>query len=299
MLTTTALATQAPILLAPAMESQMWTNPVTQDNVSRLRRLRDVTLIGPEEGRLASGASGVGRMAEPEEILDAAYWALGRAGPLAGRRVIVTAGGTREPLDPIRYLGNRSSGRMGYALARAARDRGALVTLVSTTGQPAPFGVELLAAETAAEMGDAVLDTLASADVLLMAAAVADYRPATTAEQKIKKGEDLTLTLVRTPDILAHVATRRRPAQVVVGFAAETENLLQNALEKLRRKHLDLIVANDARQAMGAAANQVTLLGADGSVEELPLLPKDEVAERILDQIVNLLLRSQSAKSEG
>jgi phosphopantothenoylcysteine decarboxylase/phosphopantothenate--cysteine ligase len=299
MLTTTALATQAPILLAPAMESQMWTNPVTQDNVSRLRRLRDVTLIGPEEGRLASGASGVGRMAEPEEILDAAYWALGRAGPLAGRRVIVTAGGTREPLDPIRYLGNRSSGRMGYALARAARDRGALVTLVSTTGQPTPFGVELLAAETAAEMGDAVLDTLASADVLLMAAAVADYRPATTAEQKIKKGEDLTLTLVRTPDILAHVATRRRPAQVVVGFAAETENLLQNALEKLRRKHLDLIVANDARQAMGAAANQVTLLGADGSVEELPLLPKDEVAERILDQIVNLLLRSQSAKSEG
>jgi phosphopantothenoylcysteine decarboxylase/phosphopantothenate--cysteine ligase len=299
MLTTTALATQAPILLAPAMESQMWTNPVTQDNVSRLRRLRDVTLIGPEEGRLASGASGVGRMAEPEEILDAACWALGRAGPLAGRRVIVTAGGTREPLDPIRYLGNRSSGRMGYALARAARDRGALVTLVSTTGQPTPFGVELLAAETAAEMGDAVLDTLASADVLLMAAAVADYRPATTAEQKIKKGEDLTLTLVRTPDILAHVATRRRPAQVVVGFAAETENLLQNALEKLRRKHLDLIVANDARQAMGAAANQVTLLGADGSVEELPLLPKDEVAERILDQIVNLLLRSQSAKSEG
>ncbi len=292
MLTTTALATQAPLLLAPAMESHMWTNPLTQDNVERLRQLRDVTLVGPGQGRLASGAIGVGRMAEPEEILDAACWVLGRQGPLVGRRVVITAGGTREPLDPIRFIGNRSSGRMGYALARAARDRGAQVTLLSTTGQPAPFGAELMAVETAAEMRQAVLDTLDGADVLLMAAAVADYRPATAADQKIKKGDEgLALSLVRTPDILAEVAELRRADQVIVGFAAETENLLENALDKLQRKRLDLIVANDARQAMGAAANQVTLIGADGSVGQLPLLSKDEVAGQILDRIVDLLAK--------
>jgi len=299
MLTTTALATEAPILLAPAMESHMWTNPLTQANMARLCELRDVALVGPEEGRLASGASGLGRMAEPEEILDAAQWVLGRHGPLAGRRVIVTAGGTREPLDPVRFLGNHSSGKMGYALARAARDRGAQVTLISTTGQPAPFGAELVPVETAAEMLNAVLDALTAADVLLMAAAVADYRPATTADHKIKKGEGgLALELVRTPDILAQVAQVRRADQVIVGFAAETENLLENARGKLRRKHLDLIVANDARQAMGAATNQVTLVGADGSVEELPLLSKDEVAHRILNRVVNLLASSSNVKRQ-
>jgi phosphopantothenoylcysteine decarboxylase/phosphopantothenate--cysteine ligase len=254
MLTTIALATKAPILLAPAMESQMWSNPITQDNVSRLKSLRDFALVGPGEGRLASGASGVGRMAEPEEILDAARWVLGREGALARRRVLVTAGGTREPLDPIRFLGNRSSGRMGYALARAARDLGAQVTLISTAGQPAPFGTELLPVETAAEMRDAVLHALPSADVLLMAAAVADYRPALVADQKIKKDpatvEGLELELVRTPDILADVSTVRRSDQVVVGFAAETENLIENARDKLQHKDLDLIVANDARQAL-------------------------------------------------
>jgi len=290
MLTTTLLAAQAPILLAPAMESHMWSNPLTQANVKRLRQLRAVTLVGPDEGRLASGASGVGRMSEPEEILDAACWLLGRGGPLAGRRVVVTAGGTREPLDPVRFLGNRSSGRMGYALARAARDRGAEVIVVSTTGQCAPFGVDLLTVETAVEMRDAVLGILAEADVLIMAAAVADYRPAKAADQKIKKAEGgLSLELVRTPDILAEVAARRREDQVVVGFAAETEDLLANAQQKLVRKRLDLIVANDARQAMGSAANQVTLIGADGTVEALPLLPKEEVAGRILTRIVDLL----------
>jgi phosphopantothenoylcysteine decarboxylase/phosphopantothenate--cysteine ligase len=293
LLTTTALATEAPILLAPAMESHMWTNPLTQANVARLREVRDVTIVGPEEGRLASGASGVGRMAEPEQILDAARWVLGRCGLLAGRRVVVTAGGTREPLDPVRFLGNHSSGKMGYALACAARDRGAQVTLIGTTGQPAPFGVESVPVETAAEMLDAVLAVLAGADVLLMAAAVADYRPATTADHKIKKGDGgLTLDLVRTPDILAQVAQVRRADQVIVGFAAETENLLENARGKLERKRLDLVVANDARQAMGADTNQVTLVGADGSVEELPLLSKDEVADRILDRVACSLLRS-------
>lgn len=291
MLTTTALATEAPILLAPAMESHMWTNPLTQASVERLRQLCDVTLVGPAQGRLASGASGVGRMAEPEEILDVARWVLARHGPLAGRRALVTAGGTREPLDPIRFLGNRSSGQMGYALAQAARDRGAEVSLVSTTGWPAPAGAELVPVETAAEMRDAVLDGLIEADILLMAAAVADYRPAEVASSKIKKGESgLSLELTRTPDVLAQVATQRRVDQVVVGFAAETEDLLGNAREKLRRKKLDLIVANDARLAMGAATNQVVLVGADGSVEELPLLPKAEVAEIILDRVEALLM---------
>jgi len=294
MLTTTTLATEAPILLAPAMESHMWSNPLTQENVARLKKLRDVNLVGPGEGRLASGASGVGRMAEPEEILDAARWVLGRNGALAGQRVVVTAGGTREPLDPIRFLGNRSSGQMGYALARAARDLGAHVTLISTTSLPEPFGAKLIPVETAGEMHDAVLGAMNYADALLMAAAVADYRPAAALDQKIKKGrEDLTLELARTPDILAQVVRVRRDNQVIVGFAAETENLLENAREKLRRKHLDLIIANDARQAMGALTNQVTLIGADGCVDELPILPKDRVAERILDRVVVLLGGSQ------
>jgi phosphopantothenoylcysteine decarboxylase/phosphopantothenate--cysteine ligase len=290
MLTTTALATEAPILIAPAMESHMWASPLTQDNAARLVRLRDVTLVGPGEGRLASGASGVGRMAEPEEILDAARWLLARSGPLARCRVVVTAGGTREPLDPIRFLGNRSSGRMGYALATIARDLGAEVTLISTTGQLAPFGAELMPVETASEMCRAVLQVLPDADALLMAAAVADYRPALQAEQKIKKKEEgLALELARTPDILAQVADLRRDDQVIVGFAAETENLRENALGKLERKRLDLIVANDACQAMGAAENQILLLGTDGTVEEWPLLSKDEVARQILARVDALL----------
>ena len=290
MLTTTALATRAPILLAPAMESQMWANPLTQANVVRLCQMHDTVLVGPGEGRLASGASGVGRMAEPEEILDAACWTLARHGALAGRHVMVTAGGTMEPLDPVRALSNRSSGKMGYALARAARDRGAQVTLISTTGRPAPYGARLIEVETAAEMEAAVLAALPEADVLLMAAAVADYRPASVAEQKIKKGEGgLALELVRTTDILLKVAGLRRPSQVIAGFAAETEKVIENAQDKLRRKRLDLIVANDARQAMGSEMNQVTLIEADGRSEDLPLLPKDEVAERILDRVVALL----------
>jgi phosphopantothenoylcysteine decarboxylase/phosphopantothenate--cysteine ligase len=296
MLTTTALATQAPILLAPAMESQMWASPVTQDNVDRLRRVRDVTLVGPGEGRLASGASGVGRMAEPDEILDAACWLLGRQGPLAGRRVVVTAGGTREPLDPIRFLGNRSSGQMGYALARAARDQGAQVTLITTASQATLFGVQHVAVEAATEMRDACLEAVARADVLLMAAAVADYRPAVEATHKIKKGQEgLTLELVRTPDILAEIGAVRRDDQVIVGFAAETENLVDNAQDKLRRKRLDMIVANDARQAMGASMNQVILIGADGVVQELPLLPKEEVAEQVLGRVVDLLAKKRGA----
>jgi phosphopantothenoylcysteine decarboxylase/phosphopantothenate--cysteine ligase len=299
MLTATALGTQAPILLAPAMETRMWENPLTQDNVARLQKrcpelvegTRDVTVVGPRVGRLASGGVGPGRMAEPVEIVDWARILLGREGSLAGQRVVVTTGGTREPIDPVRFIGNHSSGKMGYALALAARDRGAKVTLISApTALPAPTGVQLAAVQTAQEMRQAVLAVLPESDALVMAAAVADYRPAVTAAHKLKKGEaGLELGLARTTDILAEVATRRaelgRP-RVVVGFAAETQDLVANAQAKLKAKHLDLMVANDARQAMGADVNQVTLLDALGGVQELPLLPKDEVAERVMDRVV-------------
>jgi phosphopantothenoylcysteine decarboxylase/phosphopantothenate--cysteine ligase len=292
MLTTTALATSAPILLAPAMESHMWENPLTQANVARLCELRDVVVVGPGEGRLASGVSGVGRMAEPDEILDASRWALGRRGPLAGRRVVVTAGGTREALDPIRYLGNRSSGQMGHALAQAARDLGAGVVLIQTTGGPPPYGVETVGVESAAEMAEAVMAALPGADALLMAAAVADYRPAAVAKQKIKKGEGgLTLALERTTDILGWVGQERRPDQVIVGFAAETEDLVDNAYVKLQKKRLDLIVANDARRAMGAMTNQVTVINAEGEVESWPEQSKTVIAEQLMDRVVDLIGR--------
>ena len=294
LLTTTALDTRAPLLLAPAMETGMWDNPLTQDNLARLRQARDVTVVGPAAGRLASGAVGVGRMAEPAEIVDAARWVLGRAGPLRGRRVVVTAGGTREPLDPVRVLTNRSSGRMGVALAVTARDAGADVTLIHTPGvPPVPWGANEVTVETAQEMRDAVLEAVGDADALIMAAAVADYRPAQVAGQKIKKtAGPLALTLERTPDILVEVAARRAELprlRVVVGFAAETERIVENARDKLQRKKLELIVANDARAAMGADTNQVTIIAADGSVEALPLLPKDEVAGRVIARLAELL----------
>jgi phosphopantothenoylcysteine decarboxylase/phosphopantothenate--cysteine ligase len=299
MLTATALGTQAPILLAPAMETGMWENPLTQDNVARLQKGRDVTMVGPGVGRLASGGVGPGRMAEPAEIVDWARIILGRGGGLAGQRVVVTTGGTQEPIDPVRFISNHSSGKMGYALALAARDRGAEVTLISApTALSAPVGMQLVAVQTAQEMRQAVLAALPHSsgkmcDALIMAAAVADYRPAVAVAHKLKKGEaGLELELVRTPDILAEVATRRpglgRP-RVVVGFAAETQDLVANAQAKLEAKRLDLMVANDARQAMGADVNQVTLLDASGGIEELPLLPKDEVAERVMDRVVELL----------
>jgi phosphopantothenoylcysteine decarboxylase/phosphopantothenate--cysteine ligase len=294
MLTATALDTRAPILLAPAMETGMWENPLTQDNVAHLQKTGDVTVVGPGVGRLASGGRGPGRMAEPAEIIDWARIILGRGGSLARQRVVVTTGGTQEPIDPVRFIGNHSSGKMGYALALAARDRGAKVTLVSApTALPAPIGVRLVAVQAAEEMRQAVLAALPENDALIMAAAVADYRPAAAAAHKLKKGEaGLDLELIRTPDILAEVATRRAELgqpRVVVGFAAETQDLVANAQAKLKAKRLDLMVANDARQAMGADVNQVTLLDASGAIEEMPLLPKDEVAERVMDRVVELL----------
>ena len=285
----TVLATRAPVLVAPAMDAQMWTAQATQANVATLRS-RGVTFVGPEEGRLASGHTGLGRLAEPETILGAVKWVLGRDGDLAGRRVVVSAGGTREPIDPVRFIGNRSSGKQGFALAEAARDRGAQVTLVSTTtALPVPYGVELVTAETVAEMRAAVLSACRAADVLVMAAAVSDFRPAQAGGQKIKKGEGgLVLELAQTEDILLEVPD----TLVKVGFAAETDDLVANAAKKLAAKRLDLICANDVSAAdagFGVDTNRVTILDAKGGVEELPLLSKYEVAQRVLDRVAALL----------
>jgi len=295
LLTATLLATEAPLVLAPAMESHMWSNPVTQAHAKTLRK-RGAVQVGPGVGRLASSALGAGRMAEPVEILAAARGVLARSGPLAGRRVVVTAGGTQEPLDPVRYITNASSGKMGVALAEAARDLGAEVTLVhAPLAVPGPYGVERVSVRTAIEMRDAVLALAPATDILIGAAAVADFRPADPAAQKIKKTPGqaaLTIELVRNPDILAEVAALRaeigRPA-VVVGFAAETQDLLANATAKLAAKRLDMIVANDVTDpgsGFGSDTNQITLLYADGRVEALPLASKGEVAERVLDAAV-------------
>ena len=296
MLTTTALATTAPMIIAPAMESAMWLNAITQQHTRTLRE-RGAVIVGPAEGRLASGASGPGRMAEPIEIFDAVRLVLARSGDLRGRTIVVSAGGTQEPIDPVRFIGNRSSGKMGYAIAEAARDRGAEVILISgPTALPAPAGVTVLNVNTADEMARAVLLNIDGADALIMAAAVADFRPVQAEKQKIKKEaqEGLTLSLVRNPDILARVAERRenRPLPLVIGFAAETQDLIANAQEKLRHKRMDMIVANDVAAAdsgFGTDTNQVTLLRADGHVEALPLMSKFEVAHRILDEVCRLL----------
>jgi phosphopantothenoylcysteine decarboxylase/phosphopantothenate--cysteine ligase len=297
LLTNIALATSAPLLLAPAMESNMWNHHATQTSVGILLK-RGAVLVGPEAGHLASGAEGAGRMSEPEKILEAVRVLLGRGGDLAGRQVVVSAGGTREAIDPVRFISNHSSGKMGHALAIAARDRGAQVTLVAApTCLPDPLGIETVHVGSAADMRDAILSTSQDADALVMAAAVSDYRPSKAAAQKIKKTDrdQLTLELTRSPDILAEVARLRqagRGPKVSVGFAAETEDLLVNAREKLEQKRLDLIAANDVTAAgsgFSVNTNQVTLLSADGSVESLPLMSKEEVAHEIWDRVSQLL----------
>jgi len=284
----TALDTRAPLVIAPAMETGMWENAVTQDNVLRLVA-RGAVIVEPGVGRLASGASGRGRLADLDDIVDTVRAVLGRGGDLAKRKVVVTAGGTAEPIDPVRVIANHSSGKMGFALAEAARDRGARVALIAgVTSRRVPRGVEFVAAPSAVEMRDAVLRAVEGADALVMAAAVADFRPAHAAEQKIKKGktETLTLELVRNPDILQEVSrhpSRATRHMVVVGFAAETQELLANARAKLESKDLDLIVANPVPSAFGSDVDQATLLARDGTVTELPALPKEELAEKILD----------------
>jgi phosphopantothenoylcysteine decarboxylase/phosphopantothenate--cysteine ligase len=295
MLACTALASRAPLVVAPAMNVNMWQHPATQRNVALLRE-RGAIQVGPVEGRLAEGIIAMGRLAPLENVIAATSVALGRGGPLAGRRVVVTAGGNHEPIDPVRFIGNRSSGRMGYAIAEAARDRGAEVTLITgPSALAAPWGIRVQPVETAREMERAVLAACDGAAALVMAAAVADYRPEQTAEHKIKKtGGALTLTLVQNPDILAQVHARYADALVKAGFAAESRDVLAEAGRKLVAKGLDLICANDVTEAgsgFGTETNRITILSRDGSREDLPLLPKTEVAERILDRVQDLLPR--------
>jgi phosphopantothenoylcysteine decarboxylase/phosphopantothenate--cysteine ligase len=291
MVSVTVLATRAPVLVCPAMDSQMFENPATQANLGTLRA-RGMIIVGPEMGRLASGRMGLGRLADVETILGAIRYVLGREGDLAGRKVVVTAGGTREPIDPVRYVGNYSSGKMGYAMAEAARDRGAEVMLVSApTALPTPYGVKLAPVQRASEMRDAVALECRDAQALVMAAAVADYQPTATAEQKMKRrAKTLSLELTRTPDILAEAGK----GLIRVGFAAESQDLVANARRKLKSKGLDLIVANDItgpETAFDADTNRVVILDRAGGEERLPVMTKYEVAQRILDRVVELLAK--------
>ena len=291
-LTTLCLATKAPILVAPAMNVNMWENAVTQQNVQVLRS-RGVKVIDPDEGYLACGLTGAGRLASVEAIVQAAAEILGIRDDLKGETVLVTAGRTEEDVDSVRYLSNRSSGKMGYALAQASHRRGARVVLVSgPTHLPPPAGVAVERVRSTEEMAQAVLGHLAEVTVVLMAAAVADFRPAEVRRGKIKKRPGApTLKLVPTTDILGEVARRRRPEQLVVGFAAEAERLLENAAQKLRKKRLDLIVANDITQegaGFDVDTNIVTLLFPDGRQKPLEKMSKVEVARHILDEVVEL-----------
>ena len=297
LLTTLVTASPAPMVMAPAMDGEMWNHPVLQRNLSILDGL-GVQIIPPEEGPLASGKEATGRLASEEKILAVVFDRLGRKADLKGETVLVTAGPTQEPIDPVRYLTNRSSGKMGYALARAARWRGARVILVSgPTHLPCPAGVERILVRTAEEMRDAVLGHWTEATLLIMAAAVADYRPRHPAGRKIKKdGSDFFLELEPTPDILAELRAQRG-RRILVGFAAETEDLDRQARTKLERKGLDMIVANDVTQE-GAGfdldTNIVTLIDAHGETVALPRLSKAETAERILDRIIELKSRSKA-----
>lgn len=303
LLTLTALAARCPVLVAPAMDGGMFEHPATQANLETLRR-RGVQVLGPAQGRMASGLMGLGRMLEPSEILGHVRLVLSRNGPLAGKHVVVSAGGTQEPLDPVRYLSNRSSGKQGFALAQAALDLGARVSLVvgaTAATLSTPTGAERTDVETAAQMAEVVLELSRVADVLIMAAAVADFRPRQVQAHKIKKGALPRIELEHTQDVLLAVAEQRRrvgrPA-VVVGFAAESEKLLENAQDKLERKGLSMIVANDisARDAGFAVdTNRVSLLLPGGVVEHLPLMTKNEVAEAVLARVVGLLAEVASS----
>ena len=296
LLTVTALAMRSPLLIAPAMDGGMYDHAVTQENIEKLKK-SGATFIGPAEGHLASGLSGVGRLLETFEIVGYIRILLGKDGPLAGKKVVVTAGGTQEPLDPVRVITNRSSGKQGYALAQAALDMGAQVTLITTpTALTPPVGARVINLETAKEMLEAVLAESADSDALVMASAVADFRPKSMAKDKIKKeGGIPQIELEGTEDILKAVAGQRAETKcprVVVGFAAESRDLLENATNKLKSKGLDFIAANDISAGDAGFAvetNRVTLLFADGRSESLPLISKAEVAEVILGWVSKLL----------
>ena len=292
MLSTTVLATKAPILVAPAMNTGMWTAEATRENM-RILRARGVQVIGPGTGMLACGDEGAGRMSEPEEIAEAISRILNRRRDLEGKKVLITAGATRERLDPVRFLTNDSSGKMGFALAEAARDRGAEVTLVKgATIAQVPEGVRMVPVESTEDLLAAMEREAGEQDIIIQAAAPADYRAETVSGTKIKKrqGEPLTLRLVETPDVARAVGKMKRPGQVLVGFAAETDHLLEHAREKMDRKNLDMIVANDVTQpgaGFGVDTNIATLITREG-MEERPLQSKRQLAEDILDRIGKL-----------
>ncbi len=325
--TATALASSAPVVVAPAMDGDMWTQPATRTNVARQRDDIGYTIVEPDSGALASGQSGVGRLAELPAIVDAVAAVLAqrpirnadpaarpprseapREADLTGRHVLVTAGGTAEPIDPVRFIGNRSTGKMGVAIAVAALDRGARVTLVVGHVTAAlPPAAQIVRVETTAEMKDAVLDLVGGADALVMAAAVADFRPRRAAATKLARAEGLTIELEPTEDILAGAAATvrapgaRQPRPILVGFAAETGSL-ERAADKLRRKGVDFLVANDVAEAgsgFGTDTNRVTILAADGPDQELPLLTKRAVADLLLDRVARALDDRDTAAQTG
>jgi phosphopantothenoylcysteine decarboxylase/phosphopantothenate--cysteine ligase len=288
MLSCIILASKAPVIIAPAMNCNMYDNPATQENIKTLQS-RGFIFVGPETGHLACGFEGRGRLAPPDIIVALVDSVLSRKSDLVGRTIVVTTGGTREPLDPVRFISNRSSGKMGYAMAAAARDRGASIKLISTVDLPETTGMEVTRIQTAAEMLASVKKAVKGADALIMAAAVADFRPSEVAGEKIKKATaSLDLKLEPTTDILADV----RGKFVRIGFAAETSELVDNAEKKLDAKNLDLIVANDVTvpgSGFGTDTNKVTLIFKDGHLEDLPLMSKREIADKILDYLVEKL----------
>jgi len=294
LLSTTLLATRAPILVAPAMNLEMYRHTATRANLEHLRG-RGVRIVGPESGSLACGEEGEGRMTEPARIVDTALDMLGQAARLTGRKVLVTAGGTREPIDPVRYIGNRSSGKMGFALAAAARRMGARVTLISgPVSLEPPRGVQVVEVETAGEMWREVAKEQKDCDVVVMAAAVADFAPISLSEEKIKKEgcDGLTLELIPTLDILGELGKSKKQGQIIIGFAAETGGLLENAGKKLRDKGADLMVANDVSipgSGFDSDNNKATLVFPDGRVVELDMMPKTELASRIWEIVAALL----------
>jgi phosphopantothenoylcysteine decarboxylase/phosphopantothenate--cysteine ligase len=300
LLTATLLATRAPVVVCPAMHTEMWEHAAVAANVSTLRA-RGVHIIEPETGRLAGGDVGAGRLADPLRIVATVHALLAAPLDLAGRTVLVTAGGTREPIDAVRVVTNRSSGKQGHAIADAARRRGAHVVLVTTADLPVAPGVERIAVDTAQEMQDAVMARAGGADVIVMAAAVADFRPKAPPDRKVKKDEGMSEILLEpTHDFLVDLGRDRRPGQVLVGFAAETDDVLANAAAKLARKRLDLIVANDVSAADAGFAvdtNRVVILDPDGRADALPLLSKSGVAAALLDRVVELLNMRESSRS--
>ena len=293
LLTATLLATRSKVMVCPAMHTEMWEQASVAENISVLRE-RGVEIVGPVEGKLAGGDNGFGRLAEPDDIVDSIFKLLGKdsghqTGDLAGLTVLVTAGGTREPIGPVRFIGNRSSGKQGHALASEAVSRGAKVICITTEAESAPdiLGVELIETETAQEMHDAVMENASRADWVFMAAAVADFRPKKIASQKIKKEEGLTeITLEPTLDILQGISKKRKDSQLIIGFAAETNDLLQNAARKLESKNLDFIIANDVSEpdvGFGYDTNSVSVIDRNGLCSEISLCDKREVARNIID----------------